>query len=301
MNALKSMSAFCRSLRKPESGNRFSLWSLMIALFLMFVVTSACSNAELEEKLEQVTNSNSELEEKLAQVTNRLGIIEDTQAIRNLHHAYGYYIDKCLYEDVVDLFADNGEVHFAGGIYRGKEQGVRRLYVGSFLQVFTGGKPGPVYGFLLDHLQMQDVIHVAPDRKTAKARFRAFMQAGSHDTSPSAKAARERGETPLVWWEGGIYENTYIKEDGVWKIQVLNYNPLWYADYESGWGKTKPFFDETATPKFYPESPTGPDAPMESPPAVWPNTSIVPFHYMNPVTGKPLKMESDWNKKTSEE
>ncbi len=287
MNAIKSVSAFCHSLRKPKSECRFFLWSVMIALSLMFIVTTSCSNAELEEKLEQVTN--------------RLGILEDTQDIRNLHHAYGYYIDKCLYEDVVDLFADDGEVHFAGGIYRGKEEGVRRLYVGGFLQDFTGGKPGPVYGFLLDHLQMQDVIHVAPDRRTAKARFRCFMQAGAHETSPSAKAAREQGQSPMRWWEGGIYENTYVKEDGVWKIQVLNYNPLWYADYETGWGNTRPFFDQTEAPKLYPDNPRGPDAPMDSPPAIWPNTSIVPFHYMNPVTGKPLTMESDWNSESNDE
>ena len=286
MNAIESMSAFCRSLRQPKSGCRFFLWSAMIALSLLFISTTSCSNVELEEKLEQVTH--------------RLGILEDTQAIRNLQHAYGYYIDKCLYEDVVDLFADNGEVHFFGSIYRGKEEGVRRLYVGNFLQGFTGGKPGPVYGFLLDHPQLQDVIHVAPDRKTAKARFRSVMQAGSHESSPSAKAAIERGETPMVWWEGGIYENTYVKEDGVWKFQVLNYNPLWHADYESGWGKTKMIFDGTAERTFYPENPTGPDAPMDSPPAMWPNTSIVPFHYMNPVTGKPLTMESDWNSESND-
>jgi hypothetical protein len=52
--------------------------------------------------------------------------------------------------------------------------------------------------------------------------------------------------------------------------------------------------------KLYPENPTGPDAPMDSPPAMWPNTSIVPFHYMNPVTGKPLTMESDWKSESSE-
>ena len=200
MDAIKSMSVFCRNLRQSKSGCRFFLWSATVALSLLFISTTSCSNIEQEEKLEQVTH--------------RLGILEDTQAIRNLQHAYGYYIDKCLYEDVVDLFADDGEVHFFGSIYRGKEQGVRRLYVGNFLQGFTGGKPGPVYGFLLDHPQLQDVIHVAPDRKTAKARFRSVMQAGSHESSPSAKAAIERGETPMVWWEGGIYENTRHTGDG---------------------------------------------------------------------------------------
>ena len=288
-------------MTKIKSAYRHFPLIMVVAFLFISIFTTSCSNPDLDAKLEQVTNANSELKNKLEEMNNRLGILEDTQAIRNLHYAYGYYIDKCLYEDVVDLFADNGEVQFFGGIFRGKELGVRRLYVGNFLQGFTGGKPGPVYGFLLDHPQMQDVIHVAPDRKTAKARFRCLMQAGAHESSPSAKAAIAKGEKPMVWWEGGIYENTYVKEDGVWKIQVLNYNPLWHADYESGWGKSKMIYDRTAPMKLYPENPIGPDAPMESPPATWPNTSIVPFHYNNPVTGKPLTMESNWKSESKVE
>lgn len=236
----------------------------------------------------------SDVTAQLEDVSNRLGILEDTQAIRNLHYAYGYYIDKCLYEDVVDLFADDGEVHFVGGIYKGRKEGVRRLYVGGFLQGFTGGVPGPVYGFLLDHLQMQDVIHVAPDRQTAKGRFRAFMQAGMHETHKSLAP----GQKPIMWWEGGIYENSYVKENGIWKIKILNYRPLWHAEYDKGWAYTKPNY--VAPPeKTYPENPTGPDELIDPPPLIWPDTVIVPFHYMNPVTGKPLTLESDWNKETS--
>ena len=43
---------------------------------------------------------------------------------------------------------------------------------------------------------------------------------------------------PRQWWEGGIYENTYMKEDGVWRIQILNYKPQWHADFENGWANT---------------------------------------------------------------
>ena len=46
-------------------------------------------------------------------------------AVRRLQHAYGYYLDKCLYDEVVDLFSDSGEVRFMGGIFKGKA-GVRR-------------------------------------------------------------------------------------------------------------------------------------------------------------------------------
>lgn len=221
------------------------------------------------------TYSIEELEKKVEELSNQVGILEDAHAIRRLQHAYGYYIDKCLYDETVDLFAESGEVHFMGGIFRGRA-GVRRLYIERFRKNFTNDKNGPIFGFLLDHPQMQDIIDVAPDRKTAKGRFRCTMQAGLHENA----IGRVR-----QWWEGGLYENSYVREDGVWKIQILNYRPVWHADYETGWAHTRPqyvaFFSET-----YPKDPVGPDALEDPKPVLWPDTDVLPFHYPHPVTGR---------------
>ncbi|MDX9874850.1 MAG: nuclear transport factor 2 family protein [Spongiibacteraceae bacterium] len=217
------------------------------------------------------------LQETVARLEQRLGLVEDELAIRKLQFAYGYYLDKCLYEEVVDLFADDGEVWFFRGIFRGKE-GVRRLYIGRFQQTFTGGKNGPVYGFLLDHPQLQDIIHVAPDGKTAKARARSMMQAGLHESA---------GGNTRQWWEGGIYENEYVKEDGVWKIKRLYYRPVFHADFDKGWAYTKPNYVPFYSEKdLYPGNPAGPDA-IDPDPVLWPDTDVIPFHYPHPVTGKP--------------
>jgi hypothetical protein len=271
--------------------NRISFWAIVVALSSVLLLTASCSSTETAQLKAQV--------EELSQ---KVGLLEDANAIRKLHHAYGYYIDKCLYEDVVNLFADDGEVHFSGGVYRGKNEGVRRLYVGGFLQGFTGGKPGPVHGFLLDHLQLQDIVDVAPDGRTAKARFRCFMQAGAHVTSksPMGEAARKAKREPTQWWEGGIYENAYVKENGVWKIKLLSYYPLWHADYKTGWSYTRENY-VPLKPTLYPENPTGPDALMEPTPILWPDTITVPFHYMNPVTGEPPILESDWKSEAASE
>src|SRR5262245_6384895 len=121
------------------------------------------------------------LAQRIEDITNRIGRLEDVHAIRTLHHKYGYYIDKCLYDETVDLFAEDGAVQFLNGIYRGKA-GARRLYCDWFRNYFTKGHNGPIHGFLLDHLQMQDIIDVAPDRRTARARFRALLMGGCHDT-----------------------------------------------------------------------------------------------------------------------
>ena len=218
---------------------------------------------------------------KLEELTRQVSVLEDTHAVRTLHFKYGYYIDMCLYDEASDLFAADGEVRFLNGIYKGKA-GARRLYCEWFRNLFTKGHNGPVRGFLLDHLQMQDIVDVSPDGKTAKGRFRALLLAGQHQSK------EERiPNFPDQCWEAGIYENLYVKDRGVWKIKRLNYNMLWQADYAPGWAKSGvhlPPIDKT-----FPENPIGPDELLPSVPNTWPNTRVVPFHYAHPVTGKSWK------------
>lgn len=225
------------------------------------------------------------VESQLQELKHQLGVLEDVNAIRRLQYAYGYFIDKCMYDETVDLFAQEGEVWFMNGIFRGRA-GVRRLYIDRFRKNFTGGRNGPVPGFLLDHPQLQAIIDVAPDRKSAKMRARSTMQAGRHkDYSDPGRF----GWKTRQWWEGGIYENRYVKEDGVWKIQVLNYRPFWHADFETGWANSPPRYVPPFE-KTFPGDPLGPDELMTESRELWPNTDVVPFHYPHPVTGKPIEV-----------
>ncbi|MGZ8359130.1 MAG: nuclear transport factor 2 family protein [Allosphingosinicella sp.] len=215
------------------------------------------------------------------QLRHELGREQDVNAIRKLQYTYGYLIDKSQYNEVVDLFADDGEVWFLGGIYKGKA-GVRRLYIERFQTQFTDGHNGPRYGWLLDHPQLQMVIDVAPDRSSAKVRGRSMMQAGRHETAQGAQRA---------WWEGGIYENEYVREDGVWKIGALRYYPFWHGTFQDGWAKTPIDFIPMAK-TLYPADPLGPDALIDPQPRLWPATDIVPFHYPHPVTGQPIEIDN---------
>ncbi len=225
--------------------------------------------------------SEDELRARLDKLEHRLGVLEDVHAVRRLQHLYGYFIDKCMYDEAVDCYDDECEIHFFGGIYRGRA-GARRLYCDRFRNLFTGGKNGPVFGFLLDHPQMQDVIDVAPDRQTAQGRFRLMMQAGTH---------YERNPDPTTvsrqWWEGALYENEYVKRDGVWKMKKLNYRPVWICSFENGWAYASHEF-VSLLDTTYPEDPWGPDELTDYTPLRWPEHEVLPFHCVHPVTGQPI-------------
>lgn len=223
------------------------------------------------------------VETRLQALEHRVGELEDINAIRRLHWAYGYYIDFNRAEDVVQLFAEDGAVIFLSGEYRGHE-GVRRLYGTWFKNFFLApGEEGPAYGFLLDHFQMQDIITVAPDRQTAKGRFRAILYGGSHES----REYRPEG-LPLQFLEAGIYENDYVRENGVWKIKRLDYLMQWQADYETGWAKTIAHLQPASAP--YPENPLGPDVllPESEIRQTWPHRQDVPMHFAHPKFGAML-------------
>lgn len=217
------------------------------------------------------------LEARLAALEDEVGRHDDVLAIRTLQFAYGYFMDKCMFAEIVELFSDDAELRFMGGVFRGKA-GARRLYGGA------SGLNGPAHGMLFEHLIVQDIVHVAPDRRTAQGRFRTFMQGGVHRSKQGAPPA-----IPPAFWEAGIYENGFVREAGVWKIHRFNYKVVYQARYEEGWANTP------ETPlmvsehrRTFPESPSGPDALEEQPPR-WPKAVVMPFHYAHPVTGAPIR------------
>ena len=210
-------------------------------------------------------------------LVKRVDDLESINAIRKLHYAYGYYIDYNRPKEVAKLFTEDGEVTFLSGIYRGHDS-INRLYGSWFQNYFTGGQPGPVYGFLLDHFQMQDIITIGDDGLTAKGRFRAILMGGSHES----RDYKPEG-LPDQFYEVGIYENDYVKENGIWKISRLDYVLQWQAEYEKGWAHTTSHLQPSTV--TYPENPLGPDELLPAPRPTWPHRVDVPMHYPHPVEG----------------
>jgi hypothetical protein len=199
--------------------------------------------------------------EKARLIAHKAERVRDVDQIRNLQAAYGYYVDKALWDEVVDLFAENGTMELGlNGVYVGKES-IRR-----YLYSLTGGKPGLREGELNNHIQLSPVITLSPDGKTARGRWRALIQAGLYGKGSGGD------------WGSGIYENEYVKEGGVWKIKSLHFYVKFYAPYEGGWTRAT-----KASALRYGKSKVRPDRPTSVQYEPYPARFTPPFHYENPV------------------
>src|SRR5690606_22488388 len=89
----------------------------------------------------------------------------------NLQATYGYYFDKGLWNEAAELFSRNGSFEYGQrGVYIGKER-IRRA-----LLLF--GPQGLAPQRLNNHMQLQDVVVVADDRRTATGRWQGMVMLG---------------------------------------------------------------------------------------------------------------------------
>jgi len=155
----------------------------------------------------------------LAALQKRVDRLNDEDRIRNLQSAYGFYQDRKMWDDVVDLFADDGVVEVgAQGAWRDKA-GVRRW-------LETMGPAGLRHGQLNDRVQFDVTVEIAPGGNEAWARGIELGMLGEAD--------QEKG-----WWEVATFRNRFVKEGGVWKVRELRRFPLMKADVFEGWGKSR--------------------------------------------------------------
>jgi hypothetical protein len=177
------------------------------------------------------------------------------------------------------LWADDGELIWCGwGTFKGKER-IRNVWR-------TLRKDNPKE-FLHIAIQFSPIVTVAPDGKTAKGRWYCLGGGGSQTTD-------QKGQTSKGFFWVGLDENSYVKENGVWKIKIFEYSMVnfvfgadqfmtpeqvieqgkWSEKHMTNYG----FSSRTmGTEKDYAYS-----------------GYIRPFHFTHPVTGQKTT-ESEWN------
>jgi len=155
----------------------------------------------------------------LADLQKRVDRLNDEDRVRNLQAAYGFYEDRKMWDDIVDLFAQDGIVEIGGqDVWRGPA-GVRRW-------LESMGPAGLKHGQLNDRVQMDITVTIADGGKEAWARGIELGMLGEAD--------QEKG-----WWEIAVFRNRFVNDGGVWKIREMRRFPLMKTDVFQGWGKSR--------------------------------------------------------------
>ena len=134
---------------------------------------------------------------KESDLEKRVRILEDIEAINKLKARYWYCIERKLWDNLSDLFAEDSIAYIGNGALKGKKNVVghlaERLSLGTNL-----------------HRGHSAMIEITSDTTAV----------GKWDLHDSLKF----GDPALQGFEGwGSYEDEYVKEEGKWKIKSWKY------------------------------------------------------------------------------
>ncbi len=211
-----------------------------------------------------------ELKKRVAAIEAATTHVEAITQIQRIGRAFGYYVDKGFFGEAADLFAADATFQWGNdGVYQGQAR-IREL-----LTRHGGGStkeqaPGLPFGRLNLRMQLQPVVTVAADGRTAQARWREWGLLGQYKKE--------------AIWGDAIIEDRYVNDGGVWRIAARQYFLNFEAPYQGGWVALKPGAPvPSAVAKAFP-----PDAPVPAPYPQFPAVFVPPYHY----AGSPRAIQS---------
>jgi len=200
----------------------------------------------------------------LAALERRISVMNEEDKVRNLQNAYGYYVDRKMWDDVTDLFTTDGALSIANvGVYDGPKS-IRRALERS-------GPAGLKHGQLNELMQLDMSVAIEPGGMEARARGLEFGMLGEADKG-------------TAFYTLAIFENRYVKQNDIWRIREMRIFPLMKTDYAQGWAKSQ-VVDPPPAKEHAPDRPVLASDVMSA-------GAIPVFFAANPGTGKGVSLPS---------
>lgn len=194
-------------------------------------------------------------------VSAHVARMTDEDAVRNLENIYGYYADRKMWSDVVDLFSTDGSMELAGtGIYDGPVAIRRALEM--------QGPEGIKAGEVADQMLMNEIVDVMPGGMEARMRGLSFSQTGDVKKGTAGMGLE-------------VFDNRFVKVNGTWRIREMRIYPIMETDYYQGWGKSQ-----------LPPASATKEAPP-SRPSTFASGGVPEFFLPNPGTAQPVALPKD--------
>jgi hypothetical protein len=217
---------------------------------------------DLEAKVKALAETAEKLEA-------RITAAEDIEAIKKLQRSYGYYLEHWQEEQLLGLWSHSPDTEVElneTGLFKGWEGVQKCFHFADHYTAFNGEITAPPE-YLHILMPGSGIVHLDPGGKTAKGRWYGFFLG----------ALPRRGQLRALIG-CGIWENEYIKENGIWKLKKVFWNDIISSPLDEGWVKT-PYL---SNPPMANRPPSGPNTHFQT----YPSGYIFPYHYKNPVTGK---------------
>lgn len=153
----------------------------------------------------------------------RIRVLEDMEEIRKLKHRYCYLVDRgvagegAAIDELMQYFTTDAKVDFGelGGVHEGKDA------VDAFFRTFV-----PAVLSYSAHMVANPVIGVNGDHAT-----------GRWYVDVPCTARQPEGDTAA--WLQARYEESYIREEGIWKWTFMKAMFDFITPFELGWVKSR--------------------------------------------------------------
>ena len=137
-------------------------------------------------------------------IAKRLQVLEDIEAIKQMHNEYLFYLNNEQWQEMADCFTEDATANIHE-IHHGKKE---------ILKLFTEVIAKLNKGKIRDaHFAVQPVIVVEGDR--AKGHWLIYILIADPETGNALR------------WVPGRYDCEYVKEEGEWKFSHLTYTSPW--------------------------------------------------------------------------
>lgn len=154
----------------------------------------------------------------LDEILVRIARLDAEVAARNLQHMFGYYLDRKMWDDVADLFGDDGMLVVGKATPASGSAAIWRQLEAEF------GSSGLAVGELNDHPQFNLTVDVDRDGRSATVRGQELGMRGTRD----GKAT----------WSLSTFSTRIVRRAGVWKIGEMRIDREMKASYSLGWSES---------------------------------------------------------------
>jgi len=152
---------------------------------------------------------------ELGDLEARIRTLEDIEAIKKLKYKYFRCIDKGLWDEIGDCFAEDAVADYVPGMPLEGRAAIAKFFKENI---------APAYSMCVHQGHNPEIEMTSDTTATGHWELDNFMVTAKTNTG---------------LWIGAFYEDEYINEKGEWKIKGTKVSFIFMTNIEKGWAKER--------------------------------------------------------------